>query len=208
MSYNLINLRFPKKKSSKILNHFSPDSRTEKEMIYIPVHKNENHWFFIDIFPESHKIISIDSLWGYNRSELNVVVDYFKKELTYHNKEFYPRQWRFVEHTGFQRQKTTADCGIYLLINIHWLIQDSFPDENYYDINNLRYWILSKALIVSENSSWYPKNRLPEQLAKVMKTLISSPEEKMENDDFVKILAANWNNLKIYTTILTEDNLH
>ena len=95
------------------------------------VHKNENHWSFVAIFPKSHVIVSVDSLGGCITSDLNAVADYFKKDLAYHNKEFYPKQWRFVEHTGLQRQKTAVDCGVYMLINLHFLIHHSFPDENY-----------------------------------------------------------------------------
>ena len=54
------------------------------------------------------------------------------------------------------------------------------------DINNLRYWIAFKALIVSDDSFRYPKNRQSAEHAKVIKSLISSPEQKMEINDLVK----------------------
>ena len=94
------------------MNHFSSDSHTEKRIIYMPVHKNGNHWFFIAIFPKSPVILSFDSLGGCNTSDLYVAAGYFKKYLTYHSKEFYPKQWRFVKHTGFQRRNTAVDCGV------------------------------------------------------------------------------------------------
>ena len=176
------------KTSSEIMNHFSADLHTEKRIICIPVHKNEKHWFFIAISPNSHVILSVDSLGGCNASDSNVVAGYFKEYLIYHKKEFYPKQWRIVEHTGFQGQKTAVDCGVYMLINLHCLIHDSFPDENYYDINNLRYciapWIVSKALVVSDDSCWYPKNRLSEEQAKV--------EEASEEDRVLTVSISNY----------------
>ena len=51
-----------RKASSEIMNNFSSDSHTEKRIICIPVHKNENHWFLIAIFPKFHVILSVDSL--------------------------------------------------------------------------------------------------------------------------------------------------
>ena len=162
------------------MNHFSSDSQTEKRIICIPVHKNGKHWLLIPIFPKSHVIVSVDSLGGCNTSELDVVADYFKKYLTFHKKEFYAEQWRFAENIGFHGQKNTVDCGVYMLINIHCLIHNSFPDEGYHDINNLRYWIASKALIASDDSRWYSKNRPSEEQAKVIASIIISSDEKIE----------------------------
>ena len=92
-----------RKASLEIMNHFSSDSRTEKRIICIPVHKNENRWFLIAIFPKSHVIYSADSLGRCNTSDLDVVADYLKKILDVLQKRILCRA--VVEHIGFQRQK-------------------------------------------------------------------------------------------------------
>ena len=80
-----------RKASSETENNFSTDLYTENQIIGIPVNKTENHCFFIAIVPKSHIILSVDSLGGCNASELHVVANYFKKYLTYQNKELYPK---------------------------------------------------------------------------------------------------------------------
>ena len=84
-----------------------------------------------------------------------------------------------MEHTGFQRQKNR-------LWSVH-VDQHGLPtDESYHDINNLRYWIASKALIASDDSRWYSENRPSEGQAKVIASIIISSDEKMEINDLLK----------------------
>ena len=163
-----------RKASLEIMNHFSSDSRTEKRIICIPVHKNENRWFLIAIFPKSHVIYSADSLGRCNTSDLDVVADYLKKYLTFYKKEFYAEQWWNI--LGFKDKKNAVDCGVYMLINIHCLIHDSFPEEGYHDIY-LRYWIASKTLTALDNSRWYSENRPSEEQAKVIASINDLPKD-------------------------------
>lgn len=71
-----------------------------------------------------------------------------------------------------------------MLINIHCLMHDSFPDQGYHDIKNLRYWTASNALVVTNNSRWY----IDLQKTQFIASMISSPEVKMEIKTLVEVI--------------------
>ena len=84
----------------------------------------------------------------------------------------------------FQRQENTVDYGVFMLINIHCLMHDL--DEGYHDIKNLRYWIASKALLVTNDSRWYSVSWPSKEETQFIASMISSPEVKTEIKGLVK----------------------
>ena len=124
----------------------------------MPVHKNNNHWHLIVIFPKSHVFLSVDSLGDSNKESLNFIANYSYRYLNYHNIEVHQKHWSFAEHTGFIKQDNAVDCEVFMLTNAYSLIHETFPDEHYRDTRNLPYSIASGTL-PAKNDSFLPENK-------------------------------------------------
>ena len=46
--------------SKEVIHRFNCDSYISKRVIFVPVHKNRNHWFAVCIFPLSKVILTVD----------------------------------------------------------------------------------------------------------------------------------------------------
>ena len=80
--------------SKEVIHRFNCDSYISKLVIFVPVHKNHNHWFVVCIFPLSKVILAVDSLNGSNTSDISIVINFFQKYLKYHHLEMSPIIWR------------------------------------------------------------------------------------------------------------------
>ena len=62
-----------------------------------------------------------------------------------------------------------------MLANAYSLIHETFPDEHYRDVRNMRYWIASRALTARFDCMFCQKTNLSENQTETIHALITSP---------------------------------
>ena len=62
-----------------------------------------------------------------------------------------------------------------MLTNAYSLIHETFPDEHYRDVRNMRYWIASRALTARFDCIFCQKTNLSENQTETIRALITSP---------------------------------
>ena len=125
--------------SKEVIRPFNCDSYISKRVIFIPVHKNHNHWFVVRIFLLSKVILAVDSLKGDNTSDISIVINFFQKYLKYH---------------------LTVDCGVHMLLNIYGVINEQLAIESLANIQALRCWIGAEILNAKNESIYIHKEVL------------------------------------------------
>ena len=166
--------------SKEVIHRFNYDSYISKRVIFIPVHKNHNHWLVVCIFPLSKVILAVDSLNGSNISDISIVINFFQKYLKYHHLEMSPVIWRVAEHVGYKEQGSTVDCGVYMLLNIYRIINEQLAIGSLENIETLRYWIAVEALNAKNESILIHKEVLNKSVVGNMKNILMSKTERIE----------------------------
>ena len=62
-----------------------------------------------------------------------------------------------------------------MLTNAYSLIHETFPDEHYRDVRNMRYWVASRALTARFDCMFCQKTNLSENQTETIRALITSP---------------------------------
>ena len=159
--------------SKEVIHRFNCDSYISKRVIFIPVHKNHNHWFVVCIFPLSKVILAVDSLNGSNTSDISIVIHFFQKYLKYHHLEMSPIIWRVSEHVGYKEQGNTVDCGVHMLLNIYGVINEQLAIGSLENIQGLRYWIAAEVLNAKDESIFIHKEVLDKSVVDNIKKYIN-----------------------------------
>ena len=166
--------------SKEVIHRFNCDSYNSKRLIFIPVHKNHNHWFAICIFPLSKVTLAVDSLNGSNTSEISIAVNFFQKYLKYHHLEMLPIIWRVAEHVGYKEQGNKVDCDVHMLLNIYGVINEQLAIGSIENIQALRYWIAVEVLNAKDESKFIYKEVLDKSVVGNIKNILMSKSEGME----------------------------
>ena len=166
--------------SKEVIHRFDCDSYISKRVIFIPVHKNHNHWFVICIFPLSKVILAVDWLNGSSTSDISIVINFCQKYLKYHYLEMSPIIWRVAEHVGYKEQGNTVDCGVYMLLNIYGVINEQLAIGSLENIQTLRYWIAAEVLNAKDESIFIYKEVFDKSVVSNIKNILMSKTEGMK----------------------------
>ena len=83
-----------------------------------------------------------------------------------------------------------------MLTNAYSLIHETFLDEHYHDVRNLRYWIAYRSLTARFDPVFYQKTNLPENQTKTIHALIAPPFNDINISGIANNISSNMTKLK------------
>ena len=113
----------------------------------IPVnHKgNPGHWVVIGVFIRKKILVHLDSLHSKNERTFSVILCFLKNLFAINKEPFDFSEWLLVSPDDVPLQVDSINCGVYACINAMSLIHLRLYPVPPAHINQLRYYIVSKA---------------------------------------------------------------
>ena len=101
----------------------------EKDKVFIPINRNNNHWILIVIFIQQQKIIYYDSIADINKAKLYLYLTarWLIDEAKIKNHKIEINDWKLINAgKNIPQQNNGYDCGMYVLLYSDY-IADNLP---------------------------------------------------------------------------------